>query len=173
MEEQDSILNEFLERIKAKEKSNEELRQKIVKKKEELTKINIELTKPINPESNKIIISKKLFSEKEGEIASQKALYNYNSLKYSKSDINDNCIERIIEYITTEQISNLYIMGDFTKCEPFKFISFSLDEVNGIFLSSFLPIISNPSNGVISNNALLSFISSYNSSFSLIISLSL
>ena len=63
MEEQDSILNEFLERIKAKEKSNEELRQKIVKKKEELTKINIELTKPINPESNKIIISKKLFSE--------------------------------------------------------------------------------------------------------------
>lgn len=33
MEEQDSILNEFLERIKAKEKSNEELRQKIVKKK--------------------------------------------------------------------------------------------------------------------------------------------
>ena len=119
MEEQDSILNEFLERIKAKEKSNEELRQKIVKKKEELTKINIELTKPINPESNKIIISKKLFSEKEGEIASQKALHNYNSLKYSKSDINDNCIERIIEYITTEQISNLYIMGDFTKWEPY------------------------------------------------------
>ena len=33
MEEQDSILNEFLERIKAKEKSNEELRQKIAKKK--------------------------------------------------------------------------------------------------------------------------------------------
>ena len=119
MEDQDSILNEFLERIKAKEKSNEELRQKIVKKKEELTKINIELTKPINPESNKIIISKKLFSEQEGEIASQKALHNYNSLKYSKSDINDNCIERIIEYITTEQISNLYIMGDFTKWEPY------------------------------------------------------
>jgi hypothetical protein len=38
MEEQDSILNEFLERIKAKEKSNEELRQKIVKKKKKIKK---------------------------------------------------------------------------------------------------------------------------------------
>ena len=117
MEDQNNILNEFLERIKSLENSNKNLKESISKKKEELLKINEEISKPSNPEATKIVLSKKISTEKEGEIEGQKALQNYRSLRYNTGNIKENCEEYTIEYISQEQHNNLYIMGDFTKWE--------------------------------------------------------
>ena len=117
MEDQNSILNEFLERIKTLENSNKTLKEQISKKKEELLKINEEISKPINPNAAKIVITKKFSTVEEAEIAGQKALQNYRSLKYNQNNIKENCEEYTIEYISQEQHNTLYIMGDFTKWE--------------------------------------------------------
>ena len=68
MEDQNNILNEFLERIKSLENSNKNLKESISKKKEELQKITEEISKPINPEATKIVLSKKIVTEQQGEI---------------------------------------------------------------------------------------------------------
>ena len=117
MEDQNNILCEFLERIKSLENSNKNLKESISKKKEELQKITEEISKPINPEATKIVLSKKIATEQQGEFESQKALQNYRSLRYNTGNIRENCKEYIIEYISQEQHNNLYIMGDFTKWE--------------------------------------------------------
>ena len=117
MEDQNSILNEFLERIKTLENSNKNLKEGISKKKEELLKIKEEISKPYNPDATKIVITKKIATVHEGEIAGQKALQNYKSLKFNQNSIKENCEEYTIEYISQEQHNNLYIMGDFTKWE--------------------------------------------------------
>ena len=77
MEDQDSILNELLEKIKTKERANESLKQQISKKKVELSKMETDIAKPNKPEQNKIINNKKIPTDKEDEIAAQKALSNY------------------------------------------------------------------------------------------------
>ena len=120
MEDQNSVLNEFLERIKAMENSNESLRKKISQKKLELSKIDSEKTSNSNEkektEQNKVI-TKHIPTEKEDEVAAEKALANYKSVKYNQLSIKGNCVEYIIEYVSQEQHSNLFLMGDFTKWE--------------------------------------------------------
>ena len=117
MEDQDSILNELLEKIKTKERANESLKQQISKKKVELSKMEIDIAKPNKPEQNKIIINKKIPTDKEDEISAQKALANYKSLKMNQNNIKNNCVEYTIQYISQEHHTHLYIMGDFTKWE--------------------------------------------------------
>ena len=59
MEDQDSILNELLERIKTIENSNESLRLKIVQKKKELAKMSLDESNPnVNNNTDKIDNSK-------------------------------------------------------------------------------------------------------------------
>ena len=116
--EDNNILNEFLERIKSLENSNQSLKEKISKKKEELLKISSEKSQPNNPgTNNKPTSFKKVSTEEEGEIAAQKALQNFRSLKFNNDNIKKNCEEYTIEYISQEQHNSLYIMGDFTKWE--------------------------------------------------------
>ena len=117
MEDQDSILNELLERIKTFERNNESLKQKISQKKQDLSKIATELSKPNNPEPNKITITTKTPTEKEGETFALKALANYRSIKINQNSIKENCVDYTIEYRSQEQHSNIYITGDFTKWE--------------------------------------------------------
>ena len=89
MEDQDSILNELLGRIKTIENSNESLRQKISQKKNELSKITSEASNPNHnnnkekeDKSKKEPAKKKAIpTEKEDETAAQKALVNYRSIK--------------------------------------------------------------------------------------------
>ena len=118
MEDQ-NILNELLEKIKSMEKSNEILKEKIKKKKEEILNIEKEIKNPNNKEQNKIIVSKKIPTEKEGEIEGLKALQNFKFIKHN-TEIKENCKEYTIEYITQEKYNNMYIMGDFTKWELIK-----------------------------------------------------
>ena len=125
MEDQDSILNELLGRIKTIENSNESLRQKISQKKNELSKITSEASNP-NPNNNKEkedkskkepAKKKAIPTEKEDETAAQKALVNYRSIKMNQANIKMNCVEYVIEYMSQEQHNTLFIMGDFTKWE--------------------------------------------------------
>ena len=117
MEDQDSILNEFLEKIKNLEKSNESLKQKISQKKSEISKMSTDLSKSDNKEPNKITINTKKPTEKDGETFALKALANYKSIKLNQNNIKQNCAEYIIEYRSQEQHNSIYIMGDFTKWE--------------------------------------------------------
>ena len=127
MEDQDSILNELLERIKTIENSNESLRLKIVQKKKELAKMSLDESNPkVNNNTDKTDKSKKeatntklktIPTEKEDETAGQKALANYKSIKMNQANIKYNCVEYVIEYKSQEQHSKLFIMGDFTKWE--------------------------------------------------------
>ena len=119
MEDQDSILNEFLEKIKNLEKSNESLKQKISQKKSEISKMSTDLSKSDNKEPNKITINTKKPTEKDGETFALKALANYKSIKLNQNNIKQNCVEYIIEYRSQEQHNSIYIMGDFTKWELF------------------------------------------------------
>ena len=118
-EQQDSILNELLERIKNLEKNKLKLQEDILKKKEEIEKYNSEILKSKKEQNkiNKIILTNKLPTEKEEEIAIKTALDNFKNLKLNKTLIENTVIEYIIEYTSEEKFKNLYIMGDFTKWE--------------------------------------------------------
>ena len=117
-DQQESILNELLERIKNLEKNNEKIKEDINKKKAEIEKYNAELLKPKKEDKiDKIILTKKLPSEKEEEIEVKNAFENFKNLKLNKTLIESKVIEYIIEYTTEERFKNLYIMGDFTKWE--------------------------------------------------------
>ena len=117
-EQQESILNELLERIKILEKNNEKLKENINKKKAEIEECNAELLKPKKDDKNdKIILTKKLPSEKEEEIEVKNAFENFKNLKLNKTLIESKVTEYIIEYTTEERYKNFYIMGDFTKWE--------------------------------------------------------
>ena len=117
-EQQDSILNELLERIKKLEKNNEQLKENIIKKREEIEKYNSELIKPKKEDKiENIVLTKKLPTEQEEELEVRSALEKYNDLKLNKIELENKVIEYIIEYTSEEKFKNLYIMGDFTKWE--------------------------------------------------------
>ena len=118
-ESQDSILNELLERIKNLEKNKEKIKEDINKKKAEIEKCNSEIIKTKKEENKiiKMVLTKKLPTEKEEEIEIKNALDNYKNLKLNKTLIENKVIEYIIEYTSEEKFKNLYIMGDFTKWE--------------------------------------------------------
>ena len=121
MEDQNSILNEFLERIRNAEKRNEELRKNIQNKKKEIKEFEEKLKsendnnkKEENNKNKKIQIP----TEEQDKRLGEKFLNEFKCIKFNSYEINNNVSEITIEYITQEQFSSLYIMGDFTKWEP-------------------------------------------------------
>ena len=115
---QDSILNEFLEKIKVLERKNEVLRERVLKKNEDLIKLdNEKMVSKIEEKKDEIIIPKKLPTDEEEEIQAKKSLQNFKNIKSNRLQIENNAIEYIIEFNTQEQFNSLYIMGDFTNWE--------------------------------------------------------
>ena len=119
------LLNELLERIKNAEKRNENLRKDIQLKKNELKLLD---DKTSEEEKNKIENDKKKDEkkdEKKGKIPtndedqklSERFLHEYRNIKNNSYEIEQSSTEYTIEYITQEQHSKLYIMGDFTNWE--------------------------------------------------------
>ena len=115
------LLNELLERIKNAEKRNENLRKDIQLKKNELKLLD---DKTSEEEKNKIENDKKK-DDKKGKIPtndedqklSERFLHEYRNIKNNSYEIEQSSTEYTIEYITQEQHSKLYIMGDFTNWE--------------------------------------------------------
>ena len=114
----DTILNEFLERIKEIERRNDILRENIKKKKEEIKKYNNEKFIS-NKEEKKDEINeiKKLPTDEEEELEAKKAFYSYQSIRLNQVQIYKNVVEYLIEFNPQELYNTLYIMGDFTKWE--------------------------------------------------------
>ena len=119
MEDQDSILNELLERIKLMEKKNEDLRLKIEQKRQDISTFDVNTKQP--EKLQKLDISeiklRKIPTPEEDEIEAKKALANFRNVKFNKIQFESNIMEYTIEYTSQEQHNNLYIMGDFTKWE--------------------------------------------------------
>ena len=117
-DQQDSVLNELLEKIKTIERNNDILREKILNKNEDLIKFENEKKNPKKAQEKKDeIITKKIPTEEQEEMEAKKALENYKNIKSNKLYIENNAIEYLIEFNTQEQYNALYIMGDFTKWE--------------------------------------------------------
>ena len=119
MEDQDTILNELLEKIRNKEKRNEELREDIKNKKKEILDFDNK-----NKENKKEEIQKEkdknkneIPTEEEDKKISERFLHELRNIKFNAFDIQNSIKEATIQYITQEQHSALYIMGDFTKWE--------------------------------------------------------
>ena len=114
----DTILNEFLERIKEIERRNDILRENIKKKNEEIKKYNNEKFIS-NKEEKKDEINeiKKLPTDEEEELEAKKAFYSYQSIRLNQVQIYKNVVEYLIEFNPQELYNTLYIMGDFTKWE--------------------------------------------------------
>ena len=114
MEDQDSILNELLERINNLESKNESMRKTNIDLKQQIK--NTESKKSTNsntetdPEKNK---NNTEDENKEIEIFKMKL----KNLLYNSNDFKNNIVEYDIEYITQEQYNKVYIMGDFTNWE--------------------------------------------------------
>ena len=134
MEDQDSILNELLEKIKNLEKRNENLRNNVEVKRNELNnwgKNNIKLEnekkmeeeKENEDEKNKINVEKKknkkmeIPTDEDDKKLGERFLYEIKNIKFNLYAIESNIKEVTIQYITLEQHNSLYIMGDFTKWE--------------------------------------------------------
>lgn len=108
-EDQDAVLNDLLNRIKSLEDRNKQLKESIAEKEKILSS-----TKPI-------VSSSSLYDEEVPQITEVSNDDNEESfpielkmLQQNESQINNNVIEYTIEYIPVEQISKLYISGDFT-----------------------------------------------------------
>ena len=125
--EDESILNEFLERIKNLEQRNEQLRKDIENKKKEIKQLGnnfqTEDKKKENDENNKNKIEKEkvkkltIPTEEEDKKIGERFLYEFKKNQMNSYDIEKNIKEITIEYISQEQLNSLYIMGDFTKWE--------------------------------------------------------
>ena len=123
MEEQDAILNEFLERIRNAEKRNEQLRKDIENKKLEISLYenkneNNEKEKEKDKDKEKDNEKyDKIPTDEEDKKISERFLHELKNIRFNSFDIEQSIKEITIQYITTEQHSKLYIMGDFTKWE--------------------------------------------------------
>ena len=139
MEDQDTILNELLEKINNLEKRNDNLRNDIKNKRDELINWDKNHIKPekekekeeekVNEnenenDKNKINLdennkNKKMAipTDEEDKKIGERFLYEIKNIKLNIYEIEKNMQEITIEYISQEQHSSLYIMGDFTKWE--------------------------------------------------------
>ena len=139
MEDQDTILNELLEKINNLEKRNDNLRNDIKNKRVELINWDKNHIKPekekekeeekVNEnesenDKNKINLdennkNKKMAipTDEEDKKIGERFLYEIKNIKLNIYEIEKNMQEITIEYISQEQHSSLYIMGDFTKWE--------------------------------------------------------
>ena len=121
MEPEQDLLNELLERINNAEKRNENLRKDIKNKKNELKRLEdtvSEEEKSKNENENNNIVKKaKIPTNEEDKKLGERFLYEYKNMKLNSYEIEGSSAEYSIEYITQEQHSTLYIMGDFTNWE--------------------------------------------------------
>ena len=139
MEDQDTILNELLEKINNLEKRNDNLRNDIKNKRDELINWDKNHIKPekekekeeekVNEnenenDKNKINLDEKnknkkmaIPTDEEDKKIGERFLYEIKNIKLNIYEIEKNMQEITIEYISQEQHSSLYIMGDFTKWE--------------------------------------------------------
>ena len=121
MEDDQDLLNELLERINNAEKRNEDLRRDIKNKQNELKRLDDNASEE---EKNKNENEKKNNEKKtkiptieEDKKLSERFLHEYKNMKFNSYEIEGSSTEYTIEYITQEQHSTLYIMGDFTNWE--------------------------------------------------------
>ena len=120
MEDDQDLLNELLERINNAEKRNEELRKDIKNKQNELKRLDDNaLEEEKNKENEKKNNEKKtkIPTIEEDKKLSERFLHEYKNMKFNSYEIEGSSTEYTIEYITQEQHSTLYIMGDFTNWE--------------------------------------------------------
>ena len=120
MEDDQDLLNELLERINNAEKRNEDLRKDIKNKQNELKRLNDNaLEEEKNKENEKKNNEKKtkIPTIEEDKKLSERFLHEYKNMKFNSYEIEGSSTEYTIEYITQEQHSTLYIMGDFTNWE--------------------------------------------------------
>ena len=107
-EDQDAVLNDLLNRIKSLEDRNAQLKESIAEKEKVLSS-----TQPIESSSS-------LYDEEVPKISNifddtkESIPIELRMIQQNESQINNNVIEYTIEYIPVEQISRLYISGDFT-----------------------------------------------------------
>ena len=109
MEPDIGIINDLIKNMESLEDSISKLRIEIVKKQKELKE-----TKPLLMENFGKIEDPKKKNEEEEDLELKST---YTSLKRNELQIKSNIMEYTIEYITSEQINTLYIMGDFTNWE--------------------------------------------------------
>ena len=114
MEDQDSILNELLERINNLESKNESMRKTNQDLKEQIK--NIEPKKNSNSNTKTEPEKNKNDSEEEKRQTEIFKMELTNLLNNS-IDFQNNIVEYNIEYITQEQHNKIFIMGDFTNWE--------------------------------------------------------
>ena len=120
MEDDQDLLNELLERINNAEKRNEDLRKDIKNKQNELKRLDDNaLEEEKNKENEKKNNEKKtkIPTIEEDKKLSERILHEYKNMKFNSYEIEGSSTEYTIEYITQEQHSTLYIMGDFTNWE--------------------------------------------------------
>ena len=120
MEDDQDLLNELLERINNAEKRNEDLRKDIKNKQNELKRLDDNaLEEEKNKENEKKNNEKKtkIPTIEEDKKLSERFLHEYKNMKFNSYEIEGSSTEYTIEYITQEQHSTLYIMGDFTNWE--------------------------------------------------------
>ena len=120
MEDDQDLLNELLERINNAEKRNEDLRKDIKNKQNELKRLGDNaLEEEKNKENEKKNNEKKtkIPTIEEDKKLSERFLHEYKNMKFNSYEIEGSSTEYTIEYITQEQHSTLYIMGDFTNWE--------------------------------------------------------
>ena len=118
MDDQESILNEFLERINNLEKRNAQIRKDIENKKKEINNLKEEKSQDENKNKiEEIQKTGKIPTENEDKKSGERFLHEVKNLKMNSFEIENNVQEIIIEYISLEQHHILYIMGDFTKWE--------------------------------------------------------
>ena len=120
MEDDQDLLNELLERINNAEKRNEDLRKDIKNKQNELKRLDDNaLEEEKNKENEKKNNEKKIKipTIEEDKKLSERFLHEYKNMKFNSYEIEGSSTEYTIEYITQEQHSTLYIMGDFTNWE--------------------------------------------------------
>ena len=107
-EDQDAVLNDLLNRIKSLEERNAQLKESIAEKEKILSS-----TQPIESSSSlydeEVPKISNIFDDTEESIPIELRMIQQN-----ESQIHNNVIEYTIDFIPTEQISKLYISGDFT-----------------------------------------------------------
>lgn len=103
-----SVTNELLNRIKTLQKKNQEIRQQINMKKEEIASLNF------TANSHSLSLE---HVEKEIEKTIRKNEMAYYDLRSNEDIIKMNVIEYIIEYDPNDNLGVLYISGDFTNWE--------------------------------------------------------
>ena len=119
MEDQETVLNDLLEKIKKLEKRNEKFKNDIENKKKEIKNIG-EVKNSEDTNMNKIEKDKKsekIPSNEEDKKKGERFLQEVKNIQMNSINFESSVQEIVIQYMSQEQHNSLYIMGDFTKWE--------------------------------------------------------